>query len=226
MVAHSMRSTPWTRRVTTIIMLVGCLAGLSGQTALADGASVDSNVQATLTQANAGLFWSGDVESGAFAQWHHVHDGANNPANGNTQAQIISSPGRSDMAISLTDNADPGTTDRAEVGNDPATNRGNEGQESYYRFSVYFPSSNRGNWAPKVWDVNNFFQFIGTDWVMPVINLGIDTGDFGTNDPHMFFNFNVSPDGAIAGRDGGRWDLGPVHYDTWTDFIVHVRWSK
>jgi hypothetical protein len=179
--------------------------------------------------APGGLYWNGDFGNGAgFSQWHHVHDGAENAINGNTSAQLVSTPDSSDnLALSLVARPETSTaSDRAEVGNDPSTNRGNEGQESYYHLAVNFPSSNKGNWAPKVWDHNNFFQFMGTDWAKPVMNMGIDTGDFGTQTPHMYFNFNVSANGVIDDRKGGRWDLGEVRYDSWNDFVIHVRWSK
>jgi hypothetical protein len=188
-----------------------------------------SSALAAPDAAPGGVYWNGDFGNGAgFSQWHHVHDGAENPINGRTSAQLVSTPGSSgNSSVSLVARGGTGTSsDRAEVGNDPSTNRGYEGQESYYHFSVYFPSSNKGNWAPKVWDHNNFFQFIGTDWAKPVMNMGIDTGDFGTDSPHMYFNFNVGANGDIDDHKGGRWDLGEVRYESWTDFVVHVRWSK
>jgi hypothetical protein len=173
------------------------------------------------------LYWSGDVSSGSFAEWQHVHDGRENPNNGDTAAEIIEAPGRpGELALRLVAaNGERQRPDRAEVGNNVDTNRGREGQESYYHFEVYFPGSNRGKWSPEVWDHNSFFQFIGIDWAPPAILLGIDTGDYGTDTPHMFFNNNVARSGAIAARQGGRWDLGEVPYDTWIDFVIRVRWS-
>lgn len=175
-----------------------------------------------------GIYWTGEVSPAGFIQWEHVHDGNENPVNGNTVAEVVGAPGKpGEFAVALTaSGSPPGRPGRAEVGNNPSTNRGHDGEESFYRFSVYFPASNRGNWVPNVWDHNNFFQFIGTDWAKPAINLGLDTGNFGTDEPHMFFNFNVGADGSIDDRKGGRWDLGEVQYDTWTDFVIHVRWSK
>lgn len=214
-----MRATFPTRRV--LALLCASAIALSPLTARADQES------SAAPDATPGVLWSGDVQSDGFARWNHVHDGQENAVNGNTAAQIVSAPGRPGrVAISLVDNAGtPGRADRAEVGNDPATNRGNDGQEAFYRFSVFFPNANRGNWAPNVWDHNNFFQFIGTDWAKPAMNLGINTGDFGTTSPHMFFNLNVAPNGSIDDRKGGRWDLGPVQYDSWVNFVIHVRWS-
>src|SRR5687767_12405629 len=48
------------------------------------------------------LYWVGDISNGSFDEWQHVHDGNENPNNGQTAAQIVEAPGRpGELALRL-----------------------------------------------------------------------------------------------------------------------------
>ena len=177
--------------------------------------------------APTGLYWRGSFQAGDFSQWSAVHDGTGlfGPCGdcGNTAASIVGAPvhnGR--YAAQLQRNAGGY---RVEVGDNPSENRGSDGDDSYYGFAVYFPSSNSGNWAADVWDWNGWFQFIAIPDGEPIA-AGVDTGDYDVWNPHLFVNINIDASGKTGGRIGGRWtDPQPIPYDSWIDFVFHVRWS-
>jgi hypothetical protein len=165
--------------------------------------------------------------------WDHVHDGSNGP-NGNTSAATVSTPlrGATGTAIRLRSTPDSnGGSIRAEVGTATRStpHSSSAPDEAYYGCSVYFPSSNSGNWSPFEWDGQNVWQWItqrGDGSTFSALGyFYVNTGDYGLTTPHLQFEWNVTSSGGVSDRAAGHWDLGAITYNSWYDLVVHIKWS-
>jgi Polysaccharide lyase len=96
------------------------------------------------------------------------------------------------------------------------------GGEAYVGWSVYLPSSNIGQWPGQYGDWNLINEFLqnpgGATSPGPVFQIGIDTASWNgasASNPHLYAE-------GIGGV--GRWeDPATVPWDTWIDFVVHIK---
>jgi hypothetical protein len=180
----------------------------------------------------SGVYWGADFETGDLSQWDFVqdqtHDNAASSPALNSLVSVVSSPTRAGLGAGAITTY-PTTYDHVS-GNLIAFNpnaHGLPGQAAYYGWSSYFPSSNKGNWTPNSWDWNTFQEFIhpNSNFSVPA-GMGINTGVYGVDYPHINWSLNVGSDGSQGDRAGGYWeDPKPMVYDTWYDFVIHVKWT-
>jgi hypothetical protein len=195
------------------------------------------------------VYWSGDFSSADFSQWAGVQAGtilnqgtawgASDPAvQGNTVASVVSSPTRhGGYAASLVDNDTTGSGashDSASVVNSVAQTHASAGEDTYYGWSVYFPISNKGNWAGPQASWNLFWEWISGGahyWGQPG-GFGINTVGWaddptGNTNPRIFAAFNVGNDGSYTDPSPYSWvdNTYPFQYDQWIDFVVHIKWT-
>jgi hypothetical protein len=179
------------------------------------------------------LYWGADFETGDLSQWDFVqdqtHDNAADSPTLNSVVAVRSSPTRAGRWVgTLTTN--PTANDQVSanlIAFDPNAH-GLPGQDAYYGWSSYFPLSNKGNWTPNSWDWNTFQEFIhpNSNFSVPA-GMGINTGVYGVDYPHINWSLNVASDGSQGDRAGGYWeDPNPMVYDTWYDFVMHVNWAS
>ena len=92
------------------------------------------------------------------------------------------------------------------------------GQSTYYGFSMYVPSSTNGQWVDNDGAMNIFWEVQGQG---NTLSMGVDTArsdGFSASNPGFYLT------GDWAGSP--RWvDSSPMQYDTWTDFVIRIRWS-
>jgi len=184
---------------------------------------------ATATPIGGTIYWRGDWETGDTSQWASINTGQTGPINGNTRVEIVTSPVRQgSYAAKFVVNADSdGDPDRAEVSSTQADTGGYEGQEWYYSWSTMFPSNpNAASGWRRDWDWNVITQF--SDLLAncsPPLQLGIDTGS--GPQPQLYLESSpLDQTTCAAVRPTTKWFLGPLQYDHWYDFTLHVSWSQ
>ncbi len=171
----------------------------------AEGRS-NSTVKAVSVSDGGMVSWLGDFETGDLSQWLHVLRAS---ADRLTTVTAPVRQGRYAARFTVHD-SDRVVSDnpRAQLNSAPMHR---EGDENYIGWSTYFPSD-----FPSIpsgaWFV--FFQFHGTPY---------------SGSPQL--GFGVSPDGHIELRRDDVYNYDrvwsqPQARGRWTDFTVHVKWSK
>jgi hypothetical protein len=195
------------------------------------------------------LYYTGDFETGNWSQWPFVQAGyqpspptsgwyGDPSASGNTYADVVTG---SSMGISarggsyvarFRDDYSTASHDAAAASLTVATSHGLEGQESYYGFAAYFPSSNSGNWAPNQGEWNLVWEFLDEAGLGPILIIGIDTANGnGVINPKLYAELAVNSSGTydnVQIGDPRRWEdsLTTFPYNQWVDFVMHVKWSR
>jgi hypothetical protein len=179
--------------------------------------------------------WRGDYETDDFSQWLEVQASRTNPAYrvdsvGDSAAKIVTVPVRqgTHAALFVTyPNTGDSADDRSEIDTTVANTGGRDGQDWYYAWSTRFTSrlNRKGFWS-KGGDWNVFTQWhSGNDACGNNVQLGVDAAttpgvaklytDLTTKNPldcdQQYKNVH-----SILGR---------LRFDTWYDFVVHIKWS-
>jgi hypothetical protein len=178
--------------------------------------------------------WRGDYETRNFGQWSEVQASRDNgdysvSEVGDTEAKVIRSPVRQGAAaakfVTYPSTSAP-NGDRAEVDTSVANTGGFEGVNRYYAWSTMFPRSGnpKGFWS-HAGDFNVFTQWHNEESACGNnLQLGIDATR-GQN--RVYSDLSIRAPGDCDNQLGTRHSiLGTLRYDTWYDFIVHVKWSS
>jgi hypothetical protein len=196
------------------------------------------------------LFWSGDFSSGTFSQWSGGSAGSIFNAGtaqfdaipaiqGNTVASVVTSPTYPGKFVaSFVDNDTTGSGashDSAGAYNSPAETHSAPGEDTYYGWSVYFPSSNSGNWATNN-DWNLFLELMQSSPFCQGFQFGIDTQNsvtqpgvyYDTVNPAIYGEMMTDSNGVYGTYPQYRWEDSATTfpYDQWIGFVVHVKWAS
>jgi hypothetical protein len=159
--------------------------------------------------------WAGDFDTGSFSQWSKELQ-----VKASDRATIVRSPfrgggyaARFEVEPGDRDVAGSGTGERSEVWLGVEQTGGLEGVESWWTWSVLFPSdfsSPAGNW-------NYFTQFH-------------HTGSVGQSNIAFVVSQRKSLELIVNSADPLRphqrfFSLGPLVRGLWIDFVFHVKWS-
>jgi polysaccharide lyase-like protein len=188
-------------------------------------------VAATLTwapglTARSSAIWRGDYESGNFRQWSEVQVSPEN-----SEADVVRAPVRQGRVaarfVTYASRRAP-NGDRAEVSTTVSRTGAFEGTERYYAWSTMFPRAGnpRGFW-PNGGDFNVFTQWHNSvDPCGNNLQLGIDA----TSRRHrnrIYSDLSIRRPGDCDTQTGTLHSiLGTLRFDSWYDFIVHVKWSS
>jgi len=103
------------------------------------------------------------------------------------------------------------------------------GDDTYYGFSIYVPSSTQGQFVPEADTSNGYFETINP--IGEQLGGAIDTaGSDGASvtNPKLSVTLNVDANGNFVyfGNGGARWlDSSILAFDTWIDIVIHVKWQ-
>jgi hypothetical protein len=164
--------------------------------------------------AESSITWRGDFETGTLSQWSALQ--AKDASRATVQSTVVHQ-GRYATRIEVRpgDNnvAGSGTGERTEVYASRTTTDGYEGQETYWAWSVFFPSSfdaPGGAW-------NAFTQFHHTG------STGQTNIHFAVDDMSSLVLRAMGGDFANPVRKD--FTLAPLQKGRWYDFVFHVKWS-
>jgi hypothetical protein len=164
------------------------------------------------------ILWEAGWETGDTSQWS-IHAGR---AWGNSSVEVVTHPVRwGNYAGKLTLHPSEGNEKRAEISASQEETGGFPGQEWYYSFAVYFPSSDpTTGWSQ--W--NDFTQWMDLRAkCSPPVQFDITSG--GTI---VFIQETTTQESNHCGYDiypSHYYNLGPVVYDQWIDFTASMKWS-
>ena len=167
------------------------------------------------------VYWSADYETGNLGQWSQVHAGG---AWGDSSVKVVTSPVRhGKYAAKFTVNASGGAPQRAEVSANQRQTGGYPGEEWYYSWSTLIPSVPNATTGWAEWTVI-------TQWMdllhqcSPPLQVDILPG----TPPHFVLTSKLRDDKNRCNPLGPtqKWDLGPLQYDQWNDFTIHIKWSE
>jgi polysaccharide lyase-like protein len=188
-------------------------ATVTSQPASGTATATPSPPQTTLPNCSQQPF-CGDYETGNLTQW------AFQPMEGNSSITIgaaATQPVKQGI-YSAKFVTYPGTgTVRAELNATQADTGGYPGQEWYYGWWTYFPSTNG---QPQQWwsaggDWNDIAQFQSVDWTAWMY-LGVDQGNYTPGTTSIFLNWGSRGHFVVA---------NPLQYDHWYHFVLHAKWS-
>jgi hypothetical protein len=182
--------------------------------------------------ASGGIVQRLDFETANFNQWTEVQSactagGYDVAGVGNSCASIVTSPRREGTYAARfkisgwTDGTS--TSPRAEAYIDRTATAAVEGQDWYYAWSTMFPSAENTGWWAKGGDWNYFTQMHGTGSVGAIFALGVDAT--GTTPSIYYEHLTKDPNNLSIDLKIEKTVLGPIRYDHWYDFVMHVRWS-
>jgi hypothetical protein len=163
------------------------------------------------------VYWSADYETGDLSQWSQVHAGG---AWGNSSVKVVTSPVRhGKYAAKFTLNAGK----RAEVSANQRQTGGYPGEEWYYSWSTLIPSVPNAATGWAEWTLI-------TQWMdllyqcSPPLQVHIRPG----TPPHFILSSRTLDNKNDCKPLGPaqEWDLGPLQYDQWNDFTIHIKWSE
>ena len=167
------------------------------------------------------VYWKVDYETGNLSQWNAINTGG---PWGNSSIKVVTNPVRQGKyAAKFTLTGGNGAHVRAETEATQAQTGGYAGQEWYYSWSMYAPSTPNQQTGWGSWNLI-------TQWMdllyqcSPPLQIDITPlkkGLWYTLDSRLFNNKR----GCASLGPSQDWDLGPVVYNRWTDFTVHVKWS-
>ncbi len=207
-------------RVGAVTFLLGFSIASFVNTSL-EGGLVRSRAEGNSDPVYGNVYWTVDYETGNLSQWNAINTGG---SWGNSSIQVVTNPVRQGKyAAKFTLTGGNGAHVRAETEATQAQTGGYEGQNWYYSWSIYAPSNPniQTGWA----DWNLVTQWMDLFYqcspplqidIMPLKN-----GLRYTLNSRLFDNQH----GCASLGPSQDWDLGPVVYDQWTDFTVHVKWS-
>jgi len=173
------------------------------------------------------LLFDGGFDTGNLSQWDSSWKGANGivPVTSDAGVSPRGGPYMAKFVVSPGDTPPWGYSDTDMVYryNTIAGHYDVVGDDKYYGFSLYFPSGTK--YQPKPGAFNYLFELHGnTDGQAPV-KIGIDTNGTNTDSIKLELHVDdVSPAGAW--NPALITDLGPVVFDRWIDFVVHVKWRN
>jgi hypothetical protein len=179
--------------------------------------------------------WHGDYETGNFDQWGDVQASRNNRNYsvsdvGDSEAEVVRAPVRQGLMaakfVTYPSSRAP-NGDRAEASTTVGKTGAFEGVNRYYAWSTMFPrAGNPGGFWSRGGDFNVF-----TQWHSPVgqcgndLQLGIDARS--RRRLRIYSDLSIRDPGDCDTLAGSRHSiLGPLKFDAWYDFIVHIKWSS
>ncbi len=144
-----------------------------------------------------GIYWRGDWETGDTGQWAWINTGQTDPINGNTRVEIVTSPVRQgSYAAKFVVDAD------------------SDGDPD--RAEVSSTQADTGGYEGQEWYYS---------WSTMFPSIGIDAES--NSHPQLYLESesrNQKTCKRIRARK--KWFLGPLQYDNWYDFTLHVSWSQ
>jgi len=168
------------------------------------------------------VYWKVDYETGNLSQWNAINTGG---SWGNSSIKVVTNPVRQGKyAAKFTLTGGNGAHVRAETEATQAQTGGYAGQEWYYSWSMYAPSTPNKQTGWGSWN-------LVTQWMdllyqcSPPLQIDITplkNGLWYTLDSRLFDNKR----GCASLGPSHDWNLGPVVYNRWTDFTVYVKWSS
>lgn len=209
------------------IVKIGALALLFGVSIVSftttplEHQAVKSSAAGTSNPVDGNVYWTVDYETGDLSQWNAINTGG---AWGNSSIQVVTNPVRQgNYAAKFTLTGGNGAHVRAETEATQAQTGGYEGQGWYYSWSMYAPSNPNTQTGWGSWN-------LVTQWMdllyqcsppLQIVIMPLKNGLRYMLVSRLFDNKN----GCAQLGPSHDWDLGPVVYDQWTDFTVHVKWS-
>lgn len=207
-------------RVGAVVFLLGVLI-VSFANYSIENRSIKSSAAGNSDPVYGNVYWTVDYETGNLSQWNAINTGG---SWGNSSIQVVTNPVRQGKyAAKFTLTGGNGAHVRAETEATQAQTGGYAGQDWYYSWSMYAPSNPniQTGWA----DWNLVTQWMDLLYqCSPPLQIDIKPLKDGlryTLDSILLDNKN----GCVSLGPSQEWDLGPVLYDQWTDFTVHVKWS-
>ena len=183
---------------------------------------VKSSAAGNSVSVDGNVYWKVDYETGNLSQWNAINTGG---SWGNSSIRVVTNPVRQgNYAAKFTLTGGNGAHVRAETEATQAQTGGYKGQDWYYSWSMYAPSSPNTQTGWGSWN-------LVTQWMdllyqcSPPLQIDIMPLKDGlryTLNSRLFDNKN----GCASLGPSQDWDLGPVVYNRWTDFTVHVKWSS
>lgn len=179
------------------------------------------------------VVWLGGFESGDLSQWETqsacTDDGLTAADVGNTCISVVTEP-RRDGDHAARFRVGPHTrgaaeSARAEVFLSTRETGSVEGQEWYYAWSTLFPTAGNDGWWDVGGDWNYFSQFHNTDGDCgAALALGVDAT---SGEPGLYLEL-IRHRRRVCGEDVElrKFDLGPLRFDHWYEFVLRVRWSS
>jgi len=105
-------------------------------------------------------------------------------------------------------------------------NHTNVGDDTYYGFSLYVPSSNIGHWDG-AWAI--FWDLISLGWGDPIEFNVLSNGHGGSSlsNPILNAQWRVNEDGSFRNVYPMQyeWLDTTLSYDTWIDLVLHINWQ-
>jgi len=152
--------------------------------------------------AHAGILWRGDFETGDLSQWSSMQSVASD------RLQVVDSPvrkGSRSLRVAVRQGDDPinASGNRNEL---IYQDRFNDGEEAFYRWSTFFPSSYPSS---DRWQIFAQFHHTGCCGSPPV----------------EFYVRGEQLNLRVGGSSGTVVWSAPLERVVWQDFILQVRWS-
>ncbi|GAC1539970.1 MAG: hypothetical protein NVS2B7_11950 [Herpetosiphon sp.] len=168
---------------------------------------------------NNRTYWSGHWDASDKSQWAINAGGSA----GNSDVVVVQSPtDQRKLVGKLTVNPSPGHMNpRAEISATQENTGGYADQEWFYSWSAYFPSDPDKTTG---WGEWNLF----TQWMdlrhkcSPPLQLDVHSGN---PDFISLENIITRQHGVCSEQVHTAYVLGPLIYDHWIDFTVHIKWS-
>ncbi len=163
------------------------------------------------------IYWKVDYETGDLSQWQAVD------TSGGTIGIVTHPVHTGKYAAKFTLKGGNGGEVRVETTATQEQTGGYEGQAWYYSWSMYIPAvpNQTTGWA----DWNLITQWMDLLYqCSPPLQIDIKPLSNG-----LRYTLNSilmdNKHGCKSLGPSQQWDLGPVHYDQWVDFTVHIKWS-
>jgi Polysaccharide lyase len=204
------------RRAGALLLTVGVL--LSGCSGTHDNAISTDSATSTST---APALWSGNFQTGNFSQWAMVQEAWSGGATIVTSPARHGYPDTAKFTVRPGDHWDSSLTERAEVAASTSQTDASEGRDQFYAWSALFPTGtaiDEGGWL------------LFTDWHQTANTCPPPLAFYLTDAivPHI----EVATRGGVLNQSDCTWqysnmfDLGTLPTGSWTDFMVHVKWSS
>lgn len=176
----------------------------------------------------------GDYANGDFTQWvgaQSATTGFPQSQMGNTSASVVNAPNglpyrpprrlqKAGLFIAIGDSGTGSANDRSEVLSTAVQADITDGNDWWYGWWTYIPSSGNTGWLPDI-DWNVITQFNDGNYHNPTPVIGVD----GSVSPPQFYFTTLQLPGIQQIASGKQKTLfGPVIYDQWIAFRMFAQW--